>query len=1045
MYPNALPWVFLVQLSMDNQPPYLYPAGSVMMHSPLMLQDSDMYGYFVLGQLENLQKSVDSTLNFASAGKLKFQVLSPYVLLTFTRVQHAYSQYPVDENKGWIQETDIITWIMVGQMDAANKLERVFFYPFHIWVNDTMALINGRELFGYPKYDCQYTMPEPGGDPLNCTLNVKAFEPFSSSTEIAWMPLLEVSAIHTNRPHRPVKDFLELIKEMLELLKTLPNFLDVSIVGWADLVSMLLVPRIDQIFLKQFPDSAGEKAVYQAVLAAPAMIDKIHSVALLGYDYQVTLHQVASFPLADSLGLSLGTQTAILPFNLNFDFSVPAGEVLHDNSRLPPKKIAVLGGGVGSMTAAYYLTNQAGWQDQYEITVYQLGWRLGGKGASGRNAAFGQRIEEHGLHIWFGFYENAFAMIQEAYATLNRPVTAPLATWQDAFKPHDYIVLTEYIENNWKIWNLEFPKNKDTPGSSPESLGLLQAAKLLWTWISTWIHQAHEASAQPVLSSAIQHPDWLHQLAATAEKDVEDLAGDVRVTVLALEGVFSNLQSHQDRSWISAALRGIKKWLEHFLTQKLESNDTLRRIFICLDLGITVLIGILEDGVLEHGFDIINNIDFKNWLSKHGANQEFTVDSAPVRGFYDLVFAYENGDFSKPNAEAGTLLRAMMLIGLAYKGSIMYKMQAGMGDTVFTPLYQVLQARGVKFKFFHQVNELIPTGNNISSIRLTQQVHVSSGIEQYQPLVYVKGLACWGSTPNYDQILPEEAALLQANNINLESSWSNWGTVYQEHFGQPLPSITLEQGKDFDQIIFGISKGALSSLCPQLLEQSQALSTMNNAVQTVATQAYQVWLTKDLAELGWTYQPNGQQPVLSGYTEPFDTWAAMDQLLIREDWKADNQDPKNVSYFCSALPIADYPPFTDSSFPATIAAQVKQNAIGQLQNQMQPLMPNAANNGAFHWDWLTDTSSAIGQDRFNSQYWRANIDPSEQYVLSVVGSTATRLETNQSGFDNLYLTGDWIKTGLNAGCVEAAVMAGMQTSRAMTGYPQIIKGEMDQL
>ncbi len=1009
-----------------------------------MLQDSDMYGYFVLGQLEKLQASVDSTLNVTAAGKLRFQVLSPYVLLTFTRVQHANSEYPSDFNKGWIQETDIITWIMVGQMNAQNKLDRVFFYPFHIWVNDTMALINGRELFGYPKYDCQYTMPEPGSDPLGCTLNVKAFQPFSSSTEIAWMPLLEVAALHTNRPHRPVKDFLELIKEMLEVLKTLPNFLDISVVGWADLVSMLLVPRIDQIFLKQFPDSSGKKAVYQAILAAPANIDKIHSVKLLGYDYQVTLHDVASFPLAESLGLSLGTQTAILPFNLNFDFSVPPGEVLHDNSHLPPKKVAVLGGGVGSMTAAYYLTNQAGWQDQYEITVYQLGWRLGGKGASGRNAAFGQRIEEHGLHIWFGFYENAFAMIQEAYATLNRPAGAPLATWQDAFKPHDYIVLTEYIEQQWKTWNLEFPKNTGIPGSSSESLGLFQAAKLLWTWISGWIHEAHQASAKPpVLSSASQHPDWLHLLASKLEKDVQDLAADARVAVVALESIFANLSSHQDHFWISAALRGLRTWVQHLLEQKLESNDTLRRIFICLDLGITVLIGILEDGVLKSGFDVINNIDFKNWLSKHGANPEFTVDSAPVRGFYDLVFAYENGDFTKPNAEAGTLLRAMMLIGLAYQGSIMYKMQAGMGDTIFTPLYQVLQARGVKFKFFHKVEELIPTGNSISSIRLTQQVHVTSGIEQYQPLVYVKGLASWGNAPNYDQLLPAEVALLQANTINLESNWSNWADVYQTQFKQPLPSIVLEQGKDYDQIIFGISKGALSSLCPQLLELNPALKTMNNAVQTVATQAYQIWLTKDLSELGWTYQPNGQQPVLSGYTEPFDTWAAMDQLLIREDWQAGSQDPKNVSYFCSALPIPGYPPFSDSSFPTKIAAQVKENAIQQLQNQMQPLMPNAANNGNFHWDWLTDTSNATGQARFNSQYWRANIDPSEQYVLSVVGSSATRLETNGSGFDNLYLTGDWIKTGLNAGCVEAAVMAGMQTSRAMTSYPQIIKGEKD--
>ena len=61
------------------------------------------------------------------------------------------------------------------------------------------------------------------------------------------------------------------------------------------------------------------------------------------------------------------------------------------------KKIAILGGGLGGMTAAYGLTRKPGWQQEYEITVYQMGWRLGGKGASGRNRAAGQRIEEHGL------------------------------------------------------------------------------------------------------------------------------------------------------------------------------------------------------------------------------------------------------------------------------------------------------------------------------------------------------------------------------------------------------------------------------------------------------------------------------------------------------------------------------------------------------------------------------------------------------------------------------------------------------------------------
>ena len=83
------------------------------------------------------------------------------------------------------------------------------------------------------------------------------------------------------------------------------------------------------------------------------------------------------------------------------------------------QKIAILGGGVAAMTAAVYLTEKDDWQSHYDITVHQLGWRLGGKGASGRNAQIAERIEEHGLHVWFGAYVNSFKMIETVSKIFN--------------------------------------------------------------------------------------------------------------------------------------------------------------------------------------------------------------------------------------------------------------------------------------------------------------------------------------------------------------------------------------------------------------------------------------------------------------------------------------------------------------------------------------------------------------------------------------------------------------------------------------------------
>ena len=88
----------------------------------------------------------------------------------------------------------------------------------------------------------------------------------------------------------------------------------------------------------------------------------------------------------------------------------------------------MVGGGVSGMVAAMALT-QPELAGKFDVTVYQMGWRLGGKGASGRNAAQASRIEEHGLHIWFGFYDNAFTwmrpLLRGAQPAAGRAAGAP--------------------------------------------------------------------------------------------------------------------------------------------------------------------------------------------------------------------------------------------------------------------------------------------------------------------------------------------------------------------------------------------------------------------------------------------------------------------------------------------------------------------------------------------------------------------------------------------------------------------------------------------
>ena len=80
-------------------------------------------------------------------------------------------------------------------------------------------------------------------------------------------------------------------------------------------------------------------------------------------------------------------------------------------------RVAILGGGPAALSAAWELT-QPDQQDAYEVTLYQLGWRLGGKCASGRDRDGHCEIQEHGLHVFFGYYDNAFEVLEGAYREL---------------------------------------------------------------------------------------------------------------------------------------------------------------------------------------------------------------------------------------------------------------------------------------------------------------------------------------------------------------------------------------------------------------------------------------------------------------------------------------------------------------------------------------------------------------------------------------------------------------------------------------------------
>lgn len=718
------------------------------------------------------------------------------------------------------------------------------------------------------------------------------------------------------------------------------------------------------------------------------------------------------------------------------------------------KKIAVIGGGLGSMSAVWHIMQQPNAKNLYDITIYQLGWRLGGKGASGVNRKIGYRVEEHGIHFWFGFYENAFRMMKEVYGKLNRPPGSALATFEQAFKNQPYMILTENVDSQWVDWQIDLPPLPGKIGDGHFVDPVEEVFDAMFNYLAMEYRKHFAGKNKGCLgwflgktiktASRPKTVERLEPIIKNIERDVEkDVEHDAEKHLKITGKLLSNPQHHSKEllEHHLQHLENLRHWLWDLIGKWIHKDTELRRLWTATDFALSMVRGMLADGVvfekngkLGLNIQVINDLDYKDWLVKHGADPAYIWDFPPVKAMYDGPFAFFRGNVDAPNVEAGTALNIFLRLTFTCKEHVIWKMQAGMGDTIFAPIYQLFKKEfpdNVHFKFFHKATnlKLSKDKKTVAEVELEQQVKLRKGLSEYDPLLRVtangKFLDCWPSEPLYEQLDPAQVAELQKNNINLENGWSGWKG------GQ---NVTLKAGKDFDLVILGTSLAPLADCCSELIDANPRWQAMLENVGTVQTQAFQLWLTKSPKELG---VPDGK--FLTCYVEPLDTFSEMNQVLDKEVWDNVPVKPKYLMYVCGAFEDAEtIPPYSVTSFPASQQKRVFENTKQFIEQNLRHILPGAFDaDGKFDWDILVNPDNQSGEKRLAAQYIRANIDPAERYVFALAGSSRFRLKTDESGFDNLLLTGDWIQNGFNIGFVEGAAVSGIQTARAVTGNKEI--------
>jgi uncharacterized protein with NAD-binding domain and iron-sulfur cluster len=668
------------------------------------------------------------------------------------------------------------------------------------------------------------------------------------------------------------------------------------------------------------------------------------------------------------------------------------------------KKVAILGGGLGGLSAAFWLTSTPELRARHDVTIYQQGFRLGGKAATGRNVRYGQRVEEHGLHMLLGFYENAFRTMRRCYSEWQRPTAHPWPSIDDALVPERRITLVEHIDGRREVWTIDAPRLPGRPGME-DGLGLAGDAAVRIDAALTWLdHLLGDTRVHPALAPV-----------KTAVRAARTALRDARVPSFVTT-VLAGLVHEAQR-----VARGIDAAFAPIVRREAD----LRRPLWLVELALAVLHGWLVD-VLPHerpgvdAFSRINDVELRAWLARHGCPAHVT-SWAPVKALYDLGFAYERGDASSLDngrIAAGVGLKIMLRLVLAYKDAPLWRMAGGMGDTLVTPLYEVLRQRGVDVRFFHRAKEvhLASDGRRVEAIDVDVQAETAVTGRAYRPLVRVQGLDCWPSEPLWAQLAPDTPR----------------GDYESASFTHKVRTERLRAGDAFDRVVLAVPKGALRPIVGQLAACDERWRRMLDAVPTVATQAAQLWMTKTTEELGFARAPT----VCTSYVEPFDSWADMSEVLDHEAWPAAPDKPRSLQYLCSPMPEPADGAATD---PERMREEVRQQVRRWLESECGALWPRFASYG---WSALFDPDGGVEAERLKAQYVRANVDPSERYTQSFDGTIDARLHPDNgprgTGVENLFLAGDHTLTGLNAGSAEAAFESGMLASRAICGEPRVI-------
>lgn len=297
---------------------------------PGVVKRARVYVFAVPIDARTCEDFVNQRLAGPTLGELEYKVLGNVMLCAFLDGEQLTS---TAVEMGWLRDRECAISLLMAEKRRGDDEPKLVGWMPYIFVDTSIAMATGREIWGFPKEMGHITVPPRTGPADRFEATATLFSTFGRDTEGIERPVVTVER---NSATNPIAAAWETVEDAVQWIISQLTSEGGHLWHWDDAVDLALDAgrlalerKARVVNLKQFRDAEfPTRACYQAIIHSMFEFSDFRGGGILHGDYRMKVADAQSHHLIDDLGLKGVDNDVLFGFWVDVDFRIPPGKAV---------------------------------------------------------------------------------------------------------------------------------------------------------------------------------------------------------------------------------------------------------------------------------------------------------------------------------------------------------------------------------------------------------------------------------------------------------------------------------------------------------------------------------------------------------------------------------------------------------------------------------------------------------------------------------------------------------------------------------------------